>query len=302
MRILRAMRVGYWYLPSQAPDAFKPGVIAKAVGSTPETVKERIQRLESAGVIEGYQLIPALGCLGLEAGVYAFHVEDDDAMARAKERAALVDGVTGVFDYVGPVLSILLAYASAAERDRRLRLLSEQTGGAKPLLAWQAPHREPRRELTALDWRLLQALRHEALRPLEEVARDVGVTYRTAKRRLDPLFEEGAAERSVMLNPGRVPGLLPVELNLRLRDDTPATINAVTKAYDDRAVLWFPRTGPDGQGLNLWFFASTLWEAELLRRQAAALKGVQRARALLRRDFVPVDSWVDDLVAARAKG
>lgn len=301
MRILRAMRAGYWYLPSQEPDAFKPGAIAKAVGSTPETVKERIKRLTEAGVIAGYRAIPHLAHLGLEAAAYSFQIPDDDAKWQAKERAAMVDGVVAVFDYVGPTLSVFLCHASPAERDRRLRLLSSQTGDAKPMLAWKAPPRKATREVTALDWRLIQALRHDALRPLEDVAREVGVTYRTAKRRLDPLFTGGVVERSVLIDPGKVPGLLPLELNLRLQDDAPALLNSVLKAFDDKAVLAFPHAGPGGHHLNLWLFATTLADAERQRRDAARLKGVQRARALLRREVVQLDGWIDDLIAARIK-
>lgn len=301
MRILRAMRAGYWYLPSQEPDAFKPGAIAKVVGSTPETVKERTKRLEEAGVIAGYRVMPYCAYLGLDGAAYRFHIPDDDAKWQAKERAAMVDGVTAIFDYVGPSLSVYLCYASAPERDRRLRLLASQTGDPKPLLSWKTPWRKATREVTALDWRLIQALRRDALRPLEDVAREVGVTYRTAKRRLDPLFTEGVVERSVHIDPGRVPGLLPLELNLRLHDDSAALLNSVLKAFDDKAVLAFPHAGPGGHHLNLWLFARTLADAEQQRRDAGRLKGVKHARALLRRDVVQLDAWIDDLIAARAK-
>lgn len=218
------------------------------------------------------------------------------------EQAGLVDGVTALFDYVGPTLTAFVAYASAGELARRLALLSQQTGDPEPVLSWQATRREPTVDVTALDWRLILALRHDAVRPLEDVAEEVGVTYRTAKRRLDPLFRAGAIERSVMLDPGRMPGLLPVELDLRLRDDAPGTLRVVLRAFDDRAVQRFPRAGRRGQHLNLWLFASTLAEAEQLRRSAAALPGVKRAHALLRRGVVYCDAWLDDLIAARAKG
>ncbi len=73
-------------------------------------------------------------------------------------------------------------------------------------------------ELSALDIRLVRALLTDSRKPISRLAAEVGVTAKTARKRLNRLVEEGLVQFSVHWSPGTVGGLV-AQLQLVIRAD-----------------------------------------------------------------------------------
>lgn len=98
--IIRSMDVRPYGDRPKDPDALKPSRIARALGTTHVTVRERVARMEDAGVIAGYQLYPNLRHLGRAASAYLVRVPDEDRKARALEAVEGMEGLLEVHNFL----------------------------------------------------------------------------------------------------------------------------------------------------------------------------------------------------------
>ena len=107
-------------------------------------------------------------------------------------RLGLVDGVVSALEFLGEWISVGLIAPDEPSLRRRVALVRGLAGVREvegPTL-WKAP--EPRRPLTALDLRILHALRAKPTATLSETARRVGISTRTMTRRYSDLVDSWA--------------------------------------------------------------------------------------------------------------
>lgn len=285
----------------QGPDALRPARIAREVGLTPETVRERIARLEASGVVEGYEAVPNLRHLGLEATAYLLEVESEEARARVEEAAALLDGVIEVSNFLGPRMCVDLAHRTTGERDRRIAALARAAGDGDPapFLGWWMPP-VPRR-LTPLDWRIVRELREDPRRSLPDVAGTLGLGYRTIKRHYDRMTTEGSLFTKPLLNPGKEPGLLPAVLLFHFSPGAPAgTVGAIAAAFDDQLVFTHEPLSSRYGNVDALVFATSAANVQDLARRGRAIPGVARVDAEILAGVASHAAWIDDLIEAQA--
>jgi DNA-binding Lrp family transcriptional regulator len=302
VRILRAMGVLPYQHPGDGTDALKAGRIAAQVGVTAETVRERVQRLERLGIIAGYEVVPNLRHLGLEASAYLYVPADEARRDRLRDAVRTVEGVLELTYFVGAAVCVDLCFGTADQKDRRLRALSEATGDAQPapFFGWALPPVE--RPLTPLDWRILHALRHDARRPLAEVAQGLGVAYRTVKRHHDRMAREGSFCVRPVLNPAKDEGLVPAGLLFFFAPDAAPDLPArILAAFPDEYVFGSHLRSQSAGNYDLLVFGRSAAHVEEMRRRGAALPGVRKVDALVLADVLSCSGWLDELVAARAQ-
>jgi DNA-binding Lrp family transcriptional regulator len=301
VRIVRAMGVLPHVTGQSAADALRPARIARDVGVTTETVRERIARLESAGVIAGYEVYPNLRHLGLDAASFFLQLADESVQDRVRDSLPLLDGLMDVVFFVGAEVCVDIAFRTPSERDRRLRGLVQVTGDAEPqpFYSWVMP--PVRRTLSARDWRVLQAVRANPRRSLVDAARASGIPYRTFKRAYDRMAAEGSFFIRPIVDAARDPGLVPFALLLYFHPDAPAATAAdVMHRLDDHIVVGPPREALGLGNLDLMVFASAAADVEHLRRACLDVPGVARARALVLSEIHSRGEWIDDAIATRA--
>lgn len=301
VRIIRAMGIRPYDRRAQLPDALKPSTLAKAVDSTVVTVKERIARMEELGVIAGYQIFPNLRHLDLAGRGYFFRIPADDAKGDVVGRMAGLDGLLELHDFLGGGVCADFAFQGPQDLAAKLAYLSERSGDPHPRRFYDRHMPVVHRRLSALDWRILRALRGRARRPLAEVAEVVGVSGRTVKRRYEAMAHEGSLFVVPLLNPAKAEGLILFELLFFLQDPaSAATTNAILGAFDERRVYTYRPASPEFGTLDMLLFAKSSEEVERLRRQAAGIPGVVKAEAWLFRGFFDHSAWIDGAIAARA--
>lgn len=299
LRILATMGMDPWGGDPPEPGSLSPSYIAERVDTTPETVRERVRRMEEAGVIRAYQVYPEPGQAGFDATAVSFRVPGEEATREAFRALALVEGVLEVHDLHGDVLLVGVGHRTEAELDRRLSLCTEITGDAEPRTISTRKGRTDLRPLTHLDWRIVRALRGDAKQSLSDVGEAVGVSYRTVKRHVDRMTEEGSIVRAPVVAPSRIEGVLPVELFVLLADDAgDGTVNDLVGLFPDRLVQRYVPPQGERWWVNLFCFADSLAEAEAMRRKAAEVDGVRRTQMILTRASRETD-WLDRVIDAR---
>jgi DNA-binding Lrp family transcriptional regulator len=299
VRLLRAMGMRAFETWPRAVERFRPAYLAEATGVAPETVKERMARLASEGVLAGFEIYPNARHLGLEQTTFHLRMDPTAKEAAVRDLAA-VDGFVGVYDFLGHDLCIDILYHGPQDLDRKLRLVATLTNQDDTVRFYDRVFPDPARALGALDWRIVQALRGNARRPLDEVAAQVGVSVKTVRRRLVAMMREGAVDIVADVRLGRVPNLVVFNLVLYLQDPrNKEVIQRILRAYDDRFFYaWQPPSRRFGS-YHVTLFATRNAEIEEMRRAAEDLPGVERAEVMIPHGGTYRGEWLDEAMAER---
>lgn len=300
MRILRVMGIRPYDRRPKNPEVLKPAHIARELDLSVNTVKDRVARMEAEGVIAAYQIVPNFRHLGLAAHAHKFRADPSRKDAAVRTATAL-DGILEVHDFIGPSLCIDFAHRGDDDRRAKIEALAAATGDAEGVRYYERAMPPLARELSKLDWRIIQALRWRANRPLADVADDLGVALRTVRRHFDRMAAEGSFFVIPLVDPGKASGLFLFDLICDLAPlGKQEAIRTLLRTFDDRHVYAFEPSPESTAGFDMLLFARTSAEVEAVRREAAAVPGVVRAEANFFRAFLDESRWLDTVIAARA--
>ncbi len=300
VRIVREMGVRPFERRPKNPDAMKPGHLAGKLGVTVNTIKARIARMEEIGVIAGYGLIPNLRHLGLAGSAYYFSLPPDDDKPAAIEAISALDGFLEVHDFLGRGFCVDFTHRDPAALEATLGELSKLTAEKRPIKFYDREMPLVERALTNLDWRILQALRPNGNRSLDDVGDALGVTGRTVRTRYARMAEEGSFFTVPMLDPSKAEGLVFFTILLYVQ---PGAFKDATRQLladlDGNYVYAYVPSSPALGHLDVLLFARSTAQVEQLRQQAAAIPGVDRVEAWFFRGLYDHSGWIDAAIEQR---
>lgn len=300
VRILRALGFTPFQNGVRGPDAIRPSHVAARLGLNADLVKDRIRKLEDQGVIQGYEAFPNLRQLGLAQTTVHYNV-DGRAKARAVDKLPAMEGISGVFEFVGPGICVDVYYRNPGELERRLRLVSSLGDLPAPARLFDYPYPEVSGDLTPLDWRILAVLRKDARRSAPDVAAEVGVSAKTVNRRIDRLVAQGSMDVLPRVDFGAVSDIIPLNLAVHfLPGPTAPVVAAVTTALGESAFYaWVPPSAELGN-FDVFAWVRKPRDIEALRRKVAEVPGVDRVDALLPCNVVFASDWLTAAIQERA--
>lgn len=284
------------------PNDLKPSVIAKRLGMSVDAVRDRIARMEKSGIIAGYELTPNLRLFGHEVTSFHFRLAEGTRRGRTLKEAEAVDGVCSVTGFLSHDVCIDIAHRTPEELERRVQVLGRLLGDASPYSWYEFRLPRMRRELSHIDWRILQAMRGRGRRSLDEVAAELRVSAKTVKRRYDQMAKDGAFDVTANVDPGAFSGQILFLLFLHLRRGaTDREVQALLGTYADR--WFFSGTPPGGAQRSVYvaLLTRSMRDADALAREAESIPGVDRAEALLPVHLVPTVAWIDEAIAERVR-
>lgn len=303
VRIIRAMGIVPYGSRPKGQDRMKPSSLARAVGTSVNTVKARVAAMERAGVIAGYQIVPNLRHLGLAAQAYRFSAENEEGKDAVVEAMRAVDGILEIHDFLGRHVCADVAFRDEADRAAKVEaLLKIAPGEPDPPQFYYRTMPPVDGELSVLDWRILKALRWKANRPLSEVAKEIGASVWTVKRRHDRMAHAGSFFAIPLVDPSKAEGIVPFELLLFLKEGAQKGIlAAVLREFNDHAVYTNTPSSPRVGHFFVILFARSTGEVNQLQARARKLPGVERVEAMFFRGLHDESRWLDDAIRERAK-
>jgi len=300
--IIRAMGIRPYERVPKPLDVLQPARIARVTGTSVNTVKDRIARMTERGIIAGYYAVPNLRHLGLRGEAYHFRFQSDEAKDAALPRLLELEGLLEFHDFLGRGACADFAFHDDGEMQRTLAFLGQGSGDSKPKHFYSREMPPVERTLTALDWRILQALRADPRAVPASLAPTIGVSARTVKRRLEQMAAEGSVFLVPMLDPSKADGLFLFELLVYLREGSgPKPMAALRAAFHDEHVYAYVPASAELGHFDMLLFARTTADVEALRRRAEQVEGVVRAEAWLFRAFLGFPKWLDAAIGEAAK-
>lgn len=192
--------------------------LGKMLDLTPQAVHRRVQMLMEEGIIAstGTYLSPrAHGRMWIVVyGWSKFHSMDELAAKFAKDRSvAILFVASGNLVYVHGMVKDVNEMGRFVSKVQKEALISDIQVGILP-----SPPPAPENSLSKLDLKLIQAMQHDARRPVSDVADEVGVSVKTARKRLDRMIKEELINFSMHWNLGAQPDPI-TNIHLLIKED-----------------------------------------------------------------------------------
>ncbi len=187
------------------------GRIAKKLGLDEDTVRKRVERLESTSVIRGWQVVLNPNVIGLKFFAIWMTVGPQLRAEEAVRKIRLVPGVVAIMCQVGDVLGVELICENEQVFRKRVELVSE-FAGTEELTTYVVDQPRSEVELTTTDWQIIEAFRPGPLVRYSEVADKFGLSSRTVQRRLTRLAEGNVIFFAPNIDFGLLEGVSCVDL------------------------------------------------------------------------------------------
>jgi DNA-binding Lrp family transcriptional regulator len=271
-----------------------PWVIAKKIGADGNTVKQRLRKMMKSGFIQYFQIYPNFRLLGMQGTAYAFQVPDVLEKNEIIEKCALVDGITEIHNFIGRTICIDFAYLNTADEKRRLELFRKLTRCDSPQRFYERVMPPVQIQLSNLDWRIINALRYDAFKPLSKVAQELGLSRKTVHRRFERMAQNNAIIIAPLVDPADIPNTITHVL--LLYPDTKRWEEVVSKAMNEFSESCFlSRTSPPGNAM-ICLAASTLAETEENLIKARRIEGMNDVKLLVLKQMLEYTQWVDSMI------
>ena len=268
--------------------------IATKLGVDEETVRNRIKHLRDTGFFLGYRLVPNPVLLGRTFSSLRIEFKDRESKQAAISRLALMDGVINIGStYDKSVLVTLLA-----DEDQDFSKLIVGLG-VQGEVSWVPGlgMRTTGFRMTRLDWEIVSLLLRDAERKLDDIAKQLKVSTRTVKRRLNMMMKETAIFTMPMVDLRKTEGIsyqLRVQSKMGKKSEVEKSIVAkigdvIFRASDSQNGSVFGFTGAnvaEGSDILDW-----------VRQQA----GVRSASMTIAERVVQVFDWIEKEVETCVK-
>lgn len=282
-----------------------PREVAEEVGISESAVRARLRHLADRGFLKDRCVTPNPALFGRRVFVADLLVMHSGEVDRMLHDLALVEGVVfarDVLDEDERKLQVYFASETDVGAARVAALLGRLSSEGTALLS--RPYYLPpcERDLSSLDWRVLQEVLRHPEATFAEVAKTVGISLKTAARGYNFLLDHHACWWTHGPTSEEFPlALVRVELEDRVHRDP------VLAWVGQQAIDWMPVAG-DGFGLdpgNAAALVVGLAPADLptvlerFLRKLSAVEGVARVRRTFGLGSTSYPAWFADRVTER---
>jgi DNA-binding Lrp family transcriptional regulator len=138
------------------------GGIAEKLEMDEDTLRKRVDRLHSMGVIRGWHIIVNPGVFGLNTYAVWMTVDSQLQAEEVMRKIRLVHGIITIAREMGNVVSIGIVCENQSAFRKRVELITELTGG-KQLASFVVAQPRTEVEPTSTDWQIIDAITPDPL-------------------------------------------------------------------------------------------------------------------------------------------
>jgi len=212
VRIIREMLESNATSPLDANVRKSMSSIARRLDVDENTVKNRIQGLRRSGFLKGWWVAINPNLVGQKMAQIWFDVGKSSAKYDVIKKLSFIPGVAVIKDLFGPSLCVVFYYEGEQTLKKTTELISSLAGSSATTSA-NEPFPTCRITFSNDDLMIVRSLQKEPLKPYTDIARELGLSSRTVKRRVSRLAEGEAIYMIAELDPkflsgGIVCGLL----------------------------------------------------------------------------------------------
>ncbi len=175
------------------------------------TIRNRIKRLQQSGFLKGSRLVVNPSLLGVRLGELWLNVRPPSSKDDLINKLRFMPGVLVISDYYGSSLTIVIMFESEISAKKELELIA-RISNAESMVRANIIFPGCTTELTHTDWRIIKAIQTDPRRSYPVISREVGISEKTAKRRLQRMIEGRALFVVPSINPKALDGAILADL------------------------------------------------------------------------------------------
>ena len=213
--------------------------LADKLGLSVNAVHKRIQSLIETGVIRGFTAKPSIAALGF-LHVFIHGVSGAKSMDAAMKKLSECEDVYWVSVGGGDHLYVGAYVRSLNHLNKTAATITELGELSDPVIGIVDNGFDPavrsREELESLDWEIMYQLKDDSKRAISEVADAIGISAKTARRRLDRMLKHHLIELSILWYPDASNDVVSF---FRVHADAKANVNVMDlyKTYLPRMIM-----------------------------------------------------------------
>ena len=274
--------------------------IARDLDVDENTVRNRLSQLRRSGFLKGWLVTVNPTLVGEQVVQVWLDVPPGADKDRAIRDLTLVEGVGLILDYYGTALSVQLYFEENRTPAKTLALIG-RIAGSNDLESARIAFPTPKMTLVRKDWRILLCLHRNPWEPFTKIAREVGGSSVTVKRRLAKMNRSEALYLLVDIDPKVTRGSLLAHLAVFYdSSDSRHVINERVSKTLREEIAFAELDNPDHG-----FFALMLTNVSRAReviRWSAQLPGIRRARIDILQDIVTFPELHESLIQKGLRG
>ena len=156
------------------------------------------------------------------------------------------------------------------------------------------------RELSRIDYRIINSLHHNSRKPIIDLADEIGITPKTARYRLESMEKEGSIEYGLVWDPARTAGAsFIIRIDLRPGVDRSEFINLINRRFGARFIFTFVHCN-DLDYICAYCWAPTVAQHNDLIVAIRSDVMVSGVRSGIVQDQWSLETWRDRLLKERA--
>ena len=268
--------------------------VARKLGIDEETVRNRVKRLKESGFLLGWRLVPNPTLLARVSTSILLGFDDQASKERAISRLTEVEGVINIVSIYEKGLTLALF-------DDDKRSASKQVvtvGMSEDPLTTPSPGLAPSRfRMTQLDWEIARLLLRDADKTMTEVAKQVRVSARTVKRRLNQMMKESAVFIMPIVDLRKAEGI-SYQLLVQSEEGKSSEVNKLVATRIDNLVF---RASDSKGGLIFGFTGANVAEGIEVLNWVKQQPSVKSAKVNIVERIVHVYDWLEGEVERHVK-
>jgi DNA-binding Lrp family transcriptional regulator len=175
------------------------------------TIRNRIKRLQRSGFLKGWQLFVNPSLLGLRLTQLWLDVRPPAAKDDVIRRLKLQPSAVAISDCYGSSLTVIMTHENETLARKEVGLIARMSN-ADDFVSANIPFPKCTIGLTLTDWRIIKAIRADPRQSYPVISREVEVSEKTARRRLERMVEAKAVFVIPSLNPRALDGAIVADL------------------------------------------------------------------------------------------
>jgi DNA-binding Lrp family transcriptional regulator len=269
--------------------------ISRRLGVDEETVRTRVNRAKEHGFLPAWLMMVNPLLINCREAHLDLEVREEDRKEAAISKIKKLEGVYYIDDFRGKEIMIGIYHEDDEYLARKIEEIESICGSPK-LASWNSPFPKPSVQMSHLDWRIIDAMKNDARRDLEEVAKFLGVSARTVQRRLSVMKDGRAVYLSRPPNVNVVGGLMCNFLIF-------CPDRGKKRAADQVILSMFTRLGasdtsPD-QFSTFGISCENFADADKATKSIKAIEGVESVRMRIVRGIIVCEDWLQEQIANR---
>lgn len=277
VKVLRALISESAVSPSNIQVNSSLRKIAKRLGADDMTVTNRFKRLQELGCMSVWKLAVNPTFFGYRMLDVTVDVQPESGKVDMIRKLKLVHGVIVIVNFYGRTLKIIILYDTEESHSRTVELISRITNADRVTVHQLALPRSETERLSETDVKIIQSLADDARKSSVLVAKEIGISTRTVRNRIEKLRREKTLFTLPNLSLGEIEGVITAYLSYAYTNNgMKGSVDRAMLAHFDANYLWGGFADPENSFLVL--NASTIANVEKFLEWTKEQRGIARAQ------------------------